>query len=55
VHVQGQFDHSRELYIGPRTLLVDGEAASQAGLTSQKAGVQSGYLVVTPFQLDDRE
>lgn len=55
VHVQGQFDHSRELYIGPRTLLVDGEAASQAGLTSQKAGVQSGYLVVTPFHLADRD
>lgn len=55
VHVQGQFDHSRELYIGPRTLLIDGDAASQAGLTSQKAGVQSGYLVVTPFHLADRE
>lgn len=55
MHVQGQFDHSRELYIGPRSLLVDGAAASPTGLTTQKSGVKSGYLVVTPFHLTDRE
>jgi surfeit locus 1 family protein len=51
VRVQGQFDHSRELYIGPRTLMVDGDA----GLTTHKSGVQSGYHVVTPFHLAERE
>jgi surfeit locus 1 family protein len=51
VHVLGHFDHSRELYIGPRTLLVDGDA----GVTTHKSGVQSGYHVVTPFHLSDRE
>ncbi|XP_069670811.1 surfeit locus protein 1 [Periplaneta americana] len=55
VRMRGSFDHSRELYMGPRTLLVDGDAASQGGLTTQKSGVQSGYLVVTPFHLSDRD
>lgn len=55
VRVQGQFDHSRELYIGPRTLIVDGDAASQSSLSTHKSGVQAGYLVVTPFHLSDRD
>ncbi|XP_023727304.1 surfeit locus protein 1 isoform X2 [Cryptotermes secundus] len=55
VRVQGQFEHSRELYIGPRTLIADGDAASQSSLTTHKSGVQSGYLVVTPFHLSDRD
>ncbi|XP_021936277.1 surfeit locus protein 1 isoform X2 [Zootermopsis nevadensis] len=51
VCVRGHFDHSRELYIGPRTLLVDGDA----GITTHKRGVQSGYHVVTPFHLSDQD
>ncbi|PSN35363.1 Surfeit locus protein 1 [Blattella germanica] len=54
VRVRGKFDHSRELYMGPRTLIVDGDAVSQGGTFTQKSGGQSGYLVITPFHLSDR-
>ena len=55
VKVRGEFDHSRELYMGPRTLLIDGDAPSQDRGFTHKSGIQSGYLVLTPFKLSDRE
>ncbi|XP_049809373.1 surfeit locus protein 1 [Schistocerca nitens] len=55
VRVKGRFDHSHELYLGPRSLIVDGDAANQGSLMSQNTKGQSGgYCVVTPFILSDR-
>ncbi|KAJ9580646.1 hypothetical protein L9F63_024181 [Diploptera punctata] len=53
VRVRGEFDHSREMYMGPRTLLVDGEAVSQGTSFSHKS--QIGYMVITPFKLVNRD
>nr|CAD7257429.1 unnamed protein product [Timema shepardi] len=55
VRVKGQFDHSQELYMGPRSLLMGGDAAGQGGMFSQSSGSQTGYLVITPFHLADRD
>ena len=47
VEVRGVFDHSKEMYIGPRS----------SGLSVEKEGYgdvsQAGYLVVTPLMLPD--
>ncbi|XP_076057111.1 surfeit locus protein 1 [Oratosquilla oratoria] len=49
VKLIGTFDHSREIYMGPRPLLVAGDVdQSGGGLISSG---QSGYLVITPFKL----
>ena len=51
VIVRGHFDHSKELYIGPRALLTpDDESGSL--MSSQP---KSGHLVITPFHLADRK
>lgn len=50
VKMRGRFDHSKELYIGPRQLLnVNNEAGSL--MSSQP---KSGNLVITPFFVTDR-
>ncbi|KAI4471293.1 surfeit locus protein [Holotrichia oblita] len=54
VHVRGQFLHDKEIYIGPRSLLVDGDASTKSSLISKGQNTNQGYLVVTPFQLADR-
>lgn len=54
VRVRGHFDHSRELFIGPRSLLKGGDSTSTGSLISQGSGGQSGFYVVTPFKLADR-
>lgn len=53
--VKGKFLYEKEFLIGPRSLIVDGEAVSEkgGGIFSRKAG--SGYYVITPFKLEDRE
>ncbi|KAK5645860.1 hypothetical protein RI129_004324 [Pyrocoelia pectoralis] len=54
VHVRGQFDHSREIYLGPRSLLVHGDSTNSSSLfTIQNSAY--GYLVVTPFKLENRK
>lgn len=53
VKLTGTFDHSREVFLGPRPLMVGGDIDTQgSGLISSG---QSGYLVVTPFKLADRD
>ncbi|XP_071575352.1 surfeit locus protein 1 isoform X2 [Temnothorax nylanderi] len=53
--VKGKFLYEREFLIGPRSLILNGEAVSEkgGGIFSRKAG--TGYYVVTPFRLEDRD
>lgn len=53
VTVRGKFLHEKEMYLGPRSLITSAGDAGGGGLVSQKN--TSGYLVVTPFKLEDRE
>ncbi|KAG5896343.1 hypothetical protein JTB14_005823 [Gonioctena quinquepunctata] len=54
VHVRGHFLHEKEMYMGPRSLLVEGDAASKSSLVSS-GNTTLGYTVVTPFKLEDRD
>ncbi|GFR12492.1 surfeit locus protein 1 [Trichonephila clavata] len=51
VHVRGKFEHSKELYIGPRQPITGSEG--DGGIFSSRP--QSGYLVVTPFHITDKD
>lgn len=53
--VRGKFLYEKEFLIGPRSLILNGEAVSEkgGGVFSRKAS--SGYYVITPFKLDDQE
>ncbi|KAK8738640.1 hypothetical protein OTU49_003985 [Cherax quadricarinatus] len=53
VRLTGNFDHSKEIFLGPRPLLVGGDV-HEAGSGLISSG-QSGYLVITPFKLIDRD
>jgi len=53
VKVRGTFDHSKEQYIGPRSLIHDGEAGESQGLMGSSEGI--GYHVITPFHIDGGE
>lgn len=53
VTVTGEFDHSGEMYLGPRSLLVDGESTYSGKLVSSAANGSSGYYVITPFIRSD--
>lgn len=59
LHVRGHFLHELEMFVGPRTLLVRGDAATEGGLMSQQqqgsGDTRQGYLLVTPFQLQGRK
>jgi surfeit locus 1 family protein len=55
IHVRGFFLHEKELYLGPRTLIVQGDAATKSELMSTTTRKNQGYLVITPFKLADRE
>ncbi|XP_066990239.1 surfeit locus protein 1 [Macrobrachium rosenbergii] len=53
VRLRGTFDHSKEIFMGPRPLLVGGDVyEGGSGLISSG---QSGYLVLTPFKFADRD
>lgn len=53
VKITGSFDHSKEVFIGPRPLMISGDVQqSGSGLISSG---QSGYLVITPFKLAERD
>ena len=47
VKVRGHFDHSKELYMMPRTMVDPAREAREAGRLSSAA--ESGAYVVTPF------
>ncbi|OCT67086.1 surfeit locus protein 1 [Xenopus laevis] len=51
VKVKGHFDHSKELYILPRTLVDPEREARQAGQLA--SNTQSGAQVITPFYCTD--
>ncbi|XP_028918586.1 surfeit locus protein 1 isoform X1 [Ornithorhynchus anatinus] len=51
VKVRGRFDHSRELYILPRTMVDPEREARDAGRISSSG--ESGANVVTPFRCSD--
>ena len=53
VYVKGTFLHDKEIYMGPRSLLIDGKT-SESSLLSVK-NMPQGFLVITPFKLSDRE
>lgn len=53
VRVRGTFLHDKEIYMGPRTFLSSGDAATKSSLMTEKN--TSGYLVITPFKLENRE
>ncbi|KAM5146637.1 surfeit locus protein 1 [Mantella aurantiaca] len=51
VKVRGHFDHSKELYLQPRTLMDPAKEAREAGQIS--SNTKSGAHVVTPFYCTD--
>lgn len=53
IAVSGRFLHDKELFLGPRGLIKPDGGESGGGLISQQN--TSGYLIITPFKLDDRE
>lgn len=55
VKVVGEFDHSKELYLGPRSCLTEGGSESSNGLFSVSGSSKSGYYVITPFKLSNRK
>lgn len=52
VHVQGYFDHTKELYVTPRSLIEPGKEGRREGLASDPRKI--GFYVITPFHLTDR-
>lgn len=52
VRVRGHFLHDQELLLGPRTL-IETEDRRKGGVFTMAP--KSGYLVITPFQLEGRE
>lgn len=55
VKMNGTFLYEKEFLMGPRSLIVDGQALSEkgGGVFSQKSN--TGYYVITPFKLEDRD
>nr|XP_012637460.1 surfeit locus protein 1 isoform X3 [Microcebus murinus] len=51
VKVRGHFDHSKELYMMPRTMVDPAREAQEAGRISSSA--ESGAYVITPFHCPD--
>lgn len=51
VKVRGHFDHSKELYMMPRTKVDPAREARDAGQIS--SSMESGAYVVTPFHCSD--
>eukprot|EP00099_Drosophila_melanogaster_P015860 NP_524758.1 surfeit 1 [Drosophila melanogaster] len=54
VKIRGRFLHDKEMRLGPRSLIRPDGVETQGGLFSQRDS-GNGYLIVTPFQLADRD
>ncbi|EDV96159.1 SURF1-like protein [Drosophila grimshawi] len=54
VKLRGRFLHDKEMLMGPRSLIRPDGVETQGGLFSQR-DTGNGFLVVTPFQLSDRD
>ncbi|KAH8314658.1 hypothetical protein KR074_006830 [Drosophila pseudoananassae] len=54
VKIRGRFLHDKEMRMGPRSLIRPDGVETQGGLFSQRDS-GNGYLIVTPFQLSDRD
>ncbi|XP_014481223.1 PREDICTED: surfeit locus protein 1 isoform X2 [Dinoponera quadriceps] len=55
VKVRGKFIYEREFLIGPRSLIVKGQALSEKGGGIFSGRSSTGFYVVTPFKLEDRD
>ncbi|XP_043250160.1 surfeit locus protein 1 isoform X1 [Colletes gigas] len=54
IKVKGTFVYEKEFVIGPRSLIVDGDANS-SGSFFGSGETQKGYCVITPFKLLDQD
>lgn len=54
VIAKGHFLHDRELIMGPRSLITDGNIEEGGGLITQQQE-SIGYHIITPFKLEGRE
>ncbi|KAH8232708.1 hypothetical protein KR038_000458 [Drosophila bunnanda] len=54
VKIRGRFLHDKEMRMGPRSLIRPDGVETQGGLFSQRDS-GNGYLIITPFQLADRD
>ena len=55
IKVKGRFDHSNEMFLAPRSLVIKGTADHGGGLISAGNRAAIGSWVVTPFELSDRK
>ncbi|XP_034941337.1 surfeit locus protein 1 [Chelonus insularis] len=56
VKVKGEFLYDKEFLLGPRSLILDGKPASEKSVSSMGGSNKySGYYVVTPFKVKDRD
>lgn len=53
VKVRGHFLHEREIFLGPRSLMTPHDEQKGGGIFSTASN--SGYYVITPFKLENRE
>lgn len=53
VRVRGKFLHERELIMGPRSLITTKDHQKGGVFTQQDSSI--GYLIITPFQIEDRK
>lgn len=58
IKVRGTFDHSKEIYLAPRSLIVDNAFEKKHSFLIPMGRPEKpdlGVYVVTPFKLADRE
>lgn len=56
VKVRGRFLYDREFTMGPKSLIIKGAGASEAGGGVLTPGISNtGFYLITPFKLEGRE